>query len=840
MESIRLAAKKILKQGEIRDLTVKLRDLDERLRVRLSRILDVKHHSSINGALDNLQRQSIALGAVLSRRILSLQASVLTELEDTSSNVLKLKNSLETLAEESKNSVEQLRFLKSLRFPELQNRYSAIMDAHTNTLDWAFDESKSKLVAWLREGSGIFWATGLAGSGKSTFMKLIATHDTTRDLLQTWASGSRMITGNYFFWNLGSAMQKSQQGLLQSLLFQILRQDLELIPILCPGRDTILPWTKTELCKVFEQLSCTDLGDRKFCFFIDGLDEYEGEEEEVIQVISQLATSPHIKICTSSRPWNAFRYAFGETEYTLSLQDLTAKDIAAYVDAELINHPAFKKCVEEDERFADTSRQITSNAKGVWLWVYLIVMGLKRDLKSPETFELWQKRIDSLPPTLEEVFRRMLARLDPIHKVQTAQIFLLMLAGEELEIPKFSLDIYIFLEKGVTSVEDLRRIPFRDFASPGDLDTYRDEQRKTDDIARSRLNDRCRDLLHVIPGDSEFGPYRNRLEFLHRTARDFLRDTYYNTLQDNSDNFCMVTSLAYIFMAMIKAHPLRHRYLFYPDDSVIGSLPRHVDNDLCGILRDFWGIVSKRERYIEVEDIDEFDRLASRRVTKQWVTLFHTGLFDEVWHHDEARMLAWCLCMRLNKYVGAKWNKKRYALLLRLQWSPLRAALPSICRDCEFDLFPTRCFSAKMLTMLFTKKGSLAANEPHFDPVLPSVSAGCLFLHNVSTRQYVESVGDDPTTKRLLEAEGELFAAAKLLFENGLEIPEEAWLAEAGLLSDKIAYNITRSNFRDRLAPVFGEARASLLEEIYNNTCSLSDKASIGSIADGRNTKASD
>ncbi|KAK7983463.1 bifunctional epoxide hydrolase 2 [Apiospora arundinis] len=318
--------------------------------LRRGKILDVKHHSSINSALDNLQRQSIALGAVLSRRILSLQASVLTELEDTSSNVLKLKNSLETLAEESKNSVEQLRFLKSLRFPELQNRYSAIMDAHTNTLDWAFDESKSKLVAWLREGSGIFWATGLAGSGKSTFMKLIATHDTTRDLLQTWASGSRLITGNYFFWNLGSAMQKSQQGLLQSLLFQILRQDLELIPILCPGRDTILPWTKTELCKVFEQLSCTDLGDRKFCFFIDGLDEYEGEEEEVIQVISQLATSPHIKICTSSRPWNAFRYAFGETEYTLSMQDLTAKDIAAYVDAELINHPAFKKCVEEDER----------------------------------------------------------------------------------------------------------------------------------------------------------------------------------------------------------------------------------------------------------------------------------------------------------------------------------------------------------------------------------------------------------------------------------------------------------------------------------------------------------
>jgi hypothetical protein len=42
----------------------------------------------------------------------------------------------------------------------------------------------------------------------------------------------------------------------------------------------------------------------KLCFFIDGLDEYEGDKEEMAEFFKTISSSsmPHVKICVSSRP----------------------------------------------------------------------------------------------------------------------------------------------------------------------------------------------------------------------------------------------------------------------------------------------------------------------------------------------------------------------------------------------------------------------------------------------------------------------------------------------------------------------------------------------------------
>lgn len=44
------------------------------------------------------------------------------------------------------------------------------------------------------------------------------------------------MTARYYFWIAGTTMQKSQEGLLQSLIFEILRQCPKIIPIACPDR----------------------------------------------------------------------------------------------------------------------------------------------------------------------------------------------------------------------------------------------------------------------------------------------------------------------------------------------------------------------------------------------------------------------------------------------------------------------------------------------------------------------------------------------------------------------------------------------------------------------------
>lgn len=82
-------------------------------------------------------------------------------------------------------------------------------------------------------------------------------------------------------------MQKSQQGLLQSLVYEILQECRQLIPAAFGSRwqayDTLphptASWTRHELLQVLNSIMVQDHLPVRFCFFIDGLDEYDGDTE---------------------------------------------------------------------------------------------------------------------------------------------------------------------------------------------------------------------------------------------------------------------------------------------------------------------------------------------------------------------------------------------------------------------------------------------------------------------------------------------------------------------------------------------------------------------------------
>lgn len=44
--------------------------------------------------------------------------------------------------------------------------------------------------------------------------------------------------------------------------------------------------------------------------FVDGLDEYHGNHQELVAYLQQLQKAPCIKLCVSSRAWNVFADAF--------------------------------------------------------------------------------------------------------------------------------------------------------------------------------------------------------------------------------------------------------------------------------------------------------------------------------------------------------------------------------------------------------------------------------------------------------------------------------------------------------------------------------------------------
>ncbi|KAF4635410.1 hypothetical protein G7Y89_g2688 [Cudoniella acicularis] len=139
----------------------------------------------------------------------------------------------------------------------------------------------------------------------------------------------------------GTPMQKSSQGLLRSLLFQVLGKYPDLIPAVFPNRWASLYARSSDLGQQiqpgsfsfrhlhngFENMIEQKLFPLKFCFLIDGLDEFSGDTEQLCMLFKRSATRTNVvKFCLSSRPWVQFQDNLGDCA-SLRLQDLTSNDI---------------------------------------------------------------------------------------------------------------------------------------------------------------------------------------------------------------------------------------------------------------------------------------------------------------------------------------------------------------------------------------------------------------------------------------------------------------------------------------------------------------------------------
>ena len=141
--------------------------------------------------------------------------------------------------------------MRSLFYPEIYSRQEQIenvFDGIKGSYDWIFDNPRKRgfdtftqanshspaplwndFASWLKSGHGVYWINGKAGSGKSTLMNHICSHSRRIELLQEWSSHRRLLTPSFFFWNSGSRQQKTIDGLLRSLIYQMLNECRQLI-----------------------------------------------------------------------------------------------------------------------------------------------------------------------------------------------------------------------------------------------------------------------------------------------------------------------------------------------------------------------------------------------------------------------------------------------------------------------------------------------------------------------------------------------------------------------------------------------------------------------------------
>ena len=420
----------------------------------------------------------------------------------------------------------ELGVVESLLFTMISERQRRITEAHPRTYDWLFEETNIKapespgisVLDWLRTGNGTYWVSGKAGSGKSTLMKYLYNHDNTLTALRIWAGKKQLVTAGHFFWYAGTNMQKSQQGLLQTLLYNVLRQNPALVPLVCKSRwsdpsgtHVFDPyWSLPELLNAFSRLATQSVKSARFCFFVDGLDEYEGDHTEVIRILNKLASNDDIKVCFSSRPWNVFEKGYGDNHgKKLELEKLTQGDIRRFVKEELFDDPRFQELKARDARYDDLVKEIAYKACGVFLWVFLVVRSLRRGLTNEDTILELQERLRVLPTDLEEYFRRMLDSVEGLYHRQAARLYLMR-----------------FDHPGILSTMTVSYFDEEDpgFAlrapmAPWSLDEIRERCTRT----RVRVMARCTDLLEVSPISKDGELADSRVDFLHRTVHDFLQ-----------------------------------------------------------------------------------------------------------------------------------------------------------------------------------------------------------------------------------------------------------------------------------------------------------------------------
>ncbi|EPE30296.1 P-loop containing nucleoside triphosphate hydrolase [Glarea lozoyensis ATCC 20868] len=462
--------------------------------------------------------------------------------------------------------------LANLDFATIRDRHEDLEIAHNQTFEWVFkdasikDRGWSNFVEWLRHDNGLYWVSGKAGSGKSTLMKYIYNHRQTRLELAQWAGFSPFDITGFFFWNSGSEEQRSQRGLLRTLLFETLQTHRELIPKVFPTAwaawsakvktalkfgtgsakaSLIVPemkvWSLSQLKRAFRNLvdHCRQ-NSIKLCFIIDGLDEYDGDHDEIADYFTGFSNEPNMKMCISSRPLVVFEEAFDKFP-GLKLQNLTHGDISQYVEDNLANHRHMAALTSKSpDQAVRLVGEIVNKADGVFLWVKLVVKSLLQGLRDRNRISDLQKRLRHLPADLEALYEHMLEKMDPFYLEQASQIFQIVLIAQ-----KESVNHQITLLQLSWAEEEDESFAMNATMRP----LSEDEIIARCKLMDTRLKSVCSGLLESYDSKYSNTAPDARVVCLHRTVSDFFKKptvwqniTRHTKDSDFSPHMCLLRS----------------------------------------------------------------------------------------------------------------------------------------------------------------------------------------------------------------------------------------------------------------------------------------------------------
>lgn len=480
----------------------------------------------------------------------------------------------------------RLRIVDSLDFTEMDRRYQAIPQAHSRTLQWLYlsdnydtSVSQHNFARWLQNtcphDSRLYWVRGKPGSGKSTLMRHLLDDSRTRRLGQTWAGGKKLYVVSCFFWSSGTKLQKSQEGLLQTLLYKLLiengsfshclfRQRWSLLEL---GSQSRTSWSVSELRYAIFRFIADYCDQVNVLFLIDGLDEYQGTNEEretICMLLKDLSQHNNIKVCASSRPLNVYKDAF-RNKPQLRLEFLTRQSIKVYIKDHFEANERYRQWSVQDLKGAEyLIDDLWRRASGVFLWVRIVVKILLRGLQDGDDIHDLRCRLNEIPVDLEDLFRRLLSQIEPAYLESASKTFELVL--RESKHDNLAM-IHYLIHEHRNSIESSTLTPALSLQ----------EVVQKQEMQERRINAQCMGLLELVPIKGDDMHSYHVVEFLHRTARDFMAtDEIYRRLRSwRNPSWNMTLALLVARIRLLQSYRPRQR-----------GLPIEIQLDLMGqILR---------------------------------------------------------------------------------------------------------------------------------------------------------------------------------------------------------------------------------------------------------------
>lgn len=295
----------------------------------------------------------------------------------------------------------------------MNSRKNQIRNAETATCEWIWSTT---FATWLvNDDDRAFWISGKPGSGKSTLVKYLSGAPRVKEN-HLQGRRPRIVIDFYFDFRQGQRTGNTEEGLLRTLLREIAAH-LPTIGRKFDGRS--LDGNEMSIDEMLHLLYGT-LADAQqpFLAFIDGLDEYDGEMDILMNLLKSLNRLNNLKVCLASRPEPLIRAAL-ESCPRISMSDHNTAGIQHYIRTRVAEFQPYLKVVDIPE----IQDIMLDRAEGVFLWVHLALANIAWACVNGASVDEVKDKLDALPRKVEELYERIIARIPDERKSEAAVLY---------------------------------------------------------------------------------------------------------------------------------------------------------------------------------------------------------------------------------------------------------------------------------------------------------------------------------------------------------------------------------------------------------------------------------